>query len=311
MPMTMTKRKRTTSSYSAPKRIKLFNRSVASYPVYKAVGTTTLKKGQIELKYDVGSIAASSVPSAGTVTNLTTIANGTDDFQRIGKMINYKGFKGKMNLSPVANHNGAITTVSIVYDKAPNGAIPGFTTIFDTAGPLALPNQDYIGRFEVLWQKTFSTTANDALAYVYNPAPHADIKVALGNKKCQFSGTGNTFSNPLAVADGVASGDAVNKGQLDAVNTAITSGRYYSSSGMGAHTLPSSGTWAVWISAYGTNYDSNYSVNIDGGLMLSFHNSFVGNFRSTGMTVISGSSFTLSNGANNPTVDSVVAIKLS
>lgn len=126
-----------------------------------------------------------------------------------------------------------------------------------------------------------------------------------------FSGTGNTFSNPLAVASGVASGDAVNKGQLDVVNTAITSGRYYSSSGSGTHTLPSSGTWAVWVTAEGITADAYYVVQLDGTNIILSYNTSIFNNISTGMRVISGNSFVLSFSLYSSTITSVVAIKIS
>jgi len=122
-----------------------------------------------------------------------------------------------------------------------------------------------------------------------------------------FSGTGNAFSNPLAVADGIASGDAVNKGQLNAVNTAITSGRYYNSSGLGSHTLPSSGTWAVFVRVQHQYFSSIGYLNLDGATI--WRAAGTSYTESVAMGVIVGGSFSLA-GSDIDVLD-VVAIKLS
>lgn len=182
------------AGYKKARTVTLYNKGQAAYPVYTSVQKTTLKKNQVELKYDVGSLT-DLISNIGSVILLTTIANGVDDFERIGKAINYYDCQGKFYMAPVAVHTGNVITISVVWDSEPHGAIPGYNTIFDTSTPNALPNQDFTNRFKILWQKTFSTTADAPNSLVFNPAPTGDFSINLKGKMATFSGTSNGIAD--------------------------------------------------------------------------------------------------------------------
>jgi hypothetical protein len=180
---------------STAKRSKFYARTTQSYPVYKTVQSYVPKAYSKELKYDSNNLTITNLLNTGHVVNLLSIANGAGPSERIGQSINLHSFRAKFRITAANNNSGNCISVSIVYDKQTNGALPAITDIFNTTDPVSLPNQSNLGRFSVLWQKTFNqaqSAAGGVDSSWNGTAPH-DIRVNLLGKRSQFIGTSSSI----------------------------------------------------------------------------------------------------------------------
>lgn len=200
MPMfSYNSRKRKASSAlikSTPKRTKFYARTQHTFPVYRTVQSYVPKRYSKELKYDSGTVSLANISTTGHITNLLSIANGTGPQDRIGQNINLHSFRAKFRFTTAANNSGNCITVSYVYDRQTNGALPNITDIFNSADPIAVPNQTNVARFTILWQKTIQTQQSNAgtVDNFFNGVAPCDVSFSLLGKKTQFLGTGATIT---------------------------------------------------------------------------------------------------------------------
>lgn len=169
--------------------LRMTKRTKPTPRTYYRSAQTVKADGRREVKTDTGTIS-SSMSSSGTVTLITSIQNGSDANQRLGRTINNHSFKAKFSLQLGTGATyGSLTTLALVYDKQSNGAAPAWTDVFGAANANALPNPNNVNRFEILWQKNYTQTLNTTLGTVQNPAYMDTITVDLKGKKTHFKGT--------------------------------------------------------------------------------------------------------------------------
>lgn len=159
----------------------------------------------IELKFDDGGPASTTIPAGGLLTLLTTIDNGTGPSARIGSHITYTDieFNWAVNQS-TSNSLPQYARVYLIYDKQVNGAAPTPTTILREADPFSLMAANYRDRFTVMWdsgmiETYYNTAVNVGGAYNTRNACGHKV-VSLRGKHCEFNGSG------LTVADIVSGG---------------------------------------------------------------------------------------------------------
>lgn len=119
---------------------------------------------------------AFSIPftNTGTVSGISSIPQGDAEGTRSGNSILAK----YAYLSFNCTRNAASTTVSdlirmvvLVDSEQASDTSPTFTQIFESATPLALLNKLFVGRFTILYDKTFNLTANTPYARINQMIP--------------------------------------------------------------------------------------------------------------------------------------------
>lgn len=78
------------------------------------------------------------------------IVQGVGTNNRIGRKIRVIGLVLRMHAIIGSTSNPAPSTVDLVWDKSPNGALPTIGQIYGGSSILALPNPDYAERFQFL-----------------------------------------------------------------------------------------------------------------------------------------------------------------
>ena len=99
--------------------------------------------------------------SAGSVTNLVSLQQGTSDTTRIGNSVRWKNLNFKMTMDNHATADLGLRLM-IVRDHAPQGAAASVADIVNStpAGAFkAFRNLDNTGRFDILWDKCYTFTS--------------------------------------------------------------------------------------------------------------------------------------------------------
>lgn len=170
---------------------------IAKRPVYRSNQFIRPYSILKELKYDSGSVSLANISTTGHIVNILSVANGTGPSDRIGQSINLAWFKAKYYFGTAANNSNNVITVSFVYDRQTNGALPAISDVLGGTDPAALPNQSNLNRFDILWQKTHSV-ANSAAGGVdmaYNPNAPTTVYFPLKGRMTNYLGTGNTIAS--------------------------------------------------------------------------------------------------------------------
>jgi len=110
--------------------------------------------------YAFATIAASS--GAGSVALLATIAQGPAVTQRLGKKARYKSVQLRGN---VRADTGTATTkvaVLVVYDRAPRGAVPAITDIFNTDSSNSFNNDAMSDRYRIIHRRDYNIVGTSA-----------------------------------------------------------------------------------------------------------------------------------------------------
>lgn len=102
-----------------------------------------------------------NVSSSGTVTLLNGVTRGTDETDRVGRVIVMNDLQIRLSMLNAAA-NDTLRHI-VLYDNQPNGAAPAVTDVLQTASPLSDYNLDNEWRFDVLYDELY------ALRTVYNP----------------------------------------------------------------------------------------------------------------------------------------------
>lgn len=114
-----------------------------------------------EMKYDDNAVSA-NISATGATTLVLTVAQGSDNTDRIGRKITAKAIHYNLQVAAstvdLANasfpENADSIRVSLVYDKQPNGVLGTYNQVYNANNsattPFALRNMDYIDRFDVL-----------------------------------------------------------------------------------------------------------------------------------------------------------------
>lgn len=121
------------------------------------------RRGRNELKViNTDQSLSTTVASAGAVTLINGVAQGTDYTDRIGRKITMKSIFSKFFLLPNSTTNqvnGNIVRVMVFYDTQTNAAAPTVADVLQTAAydaPINLSNRD---RFKVILDKYYTMGA--------------------------------------------------------------------------------------------------------------------------------------------------------
>jgi hypothetical protein len=184
------KRKATTQGRRTTKALK-------RAPVYRSRQFVRPYSIVRELKYDQNTVNIANISTTGHIVNLLTVANGTGPNERIGQSINLAWFKAKIRFGTAANNSGNVLTVSFIYDRQTNGALPNISDVFTSTDPIALPNPTNTTRFDILWQKTVQT-AQSAFGGVdtgFNPAAPFEVYFPFRGRKTQYLSTTSAITD--------------------------------------------------------------------------------------------------------------------
>lgn len=101
--------------------------------------------------------------SGGGVLLINAVPNGTGVTQRIGKKISLKSVQLRCYVRSdgptfVAGHG----YVAIVYDRRPQGTLPGRDSIYNGFDPVSMSNDQWSGRFKILKRWDFDVSGNIA-----------------------------------------------------------------------------------------------------------------------------------------------------
>jgi hypothetical protein len=131
--------------------------------------------------------------TTGTVTLLNSIAQGSDNTNRLGREcvirdVAIRGFEvpTSSSIQPQA------TRLVLVWDNAPNGAAPAITDVLTAANPWSFPNVNNIARFTILHDELFVLGTTQATGAAGAVADHTVNRVDLSvrvNSATQFLGT--------------------------------------------------------------------------------------------------------------------------
>jgi len=149
------KRKRASTGLKSSKRTRLTGMS-KSYG-WGAPLTVAIKNPKTELKYDAGNYG-NNVPSAGLVTSLLTVAQGSGPTERVGRRINLHSMELSLKFRQFSDADFCYSRLWIIYDRQPNGVLPSFTTIFNQAVPETILNTNFGHRFKILFSKGFASS---------------------------------------------------------------------------------------------------------------------------------------------------------
>jgi len=174
-------------SYQANKKFK------RTLPLYNNVVTAPAPK-RVELKYDIGQ-TNQLVTVTGNINLLSTIPNGNDVQERIGRKISYHDIEILWSVNNIITHGLTNHKMWIIYDNAPNGSNPVWSDIFTSTVPYTLMNADQKGRFKVICEEEIITwnDSTSGQSWIQNGMGHKVL--SLKGKGAQFIGTGATIAS--------------------------------------------------------------------------------------------------------------------
>jgi len=162
-------------------------------PLYNNVVTAPAPK-RVELKYDIGQVNQ-LVTATGNINLLSTIANGTDVQDRIGRKISYHDIEIIWDVNNAATHSLSNHKMWIIFDNAPNGANPVWSDIFTSTVPYTLMNADQKGRFKVICEEEIITWNDSTVGQAVIDNVHGHKVLSLKGKNAQFIGTSAGISS--------------------------------------------------------------------------------------------------------------------
>ncbi len=143
-----------------------------------------------ELKFLDTVVTDTPITAAMVIQNLTVIAEGNGESQRVGRKVTIKSvhIKGVMTLIPATDAANTSDKVfgMLVQDMQTNGAAFTALDLIDTNVIASFRNLANSGRFKVLYKKTYLFNAGGAApsgaAFVFSSAQR-DVNI---NKKCNI-----------------------------------------------------------------------------------------------------------------------------
>jgi len=137
--------------------------------------------------------------STGSVTCLNLLAEGDDNTNRKGRMINARSVELRGWIAPETAASAAfacLCRMMLVWDNATNsGALPAITDILQVARPESLPRVDFSDRFTVLWDQSFAASAYDPATGLGAPTVIDVHKYLALNCSTRYSGTSATIGS--------------------------------------------------------------------------------------------------------------------
>lgn len=143
-----------------------------------------------EVNYVDLPLTSYNLDSNGTITLISTIAQGASVNQRIGKRAFYKSLliRGLAFTSTTTTFLDAVFLV--IYDKRPTGALPAITDILTSVSPSAFMNDNNTGRFEVIRRQDFTMIGNQLTPTTGKEAQNVDLFIPLNKRPITFESAG-------------------------------------------------------------------------------------------------------------------------
>lgn len=155
-----------------------------------------------ELKFIDTEISAGTLTTAGTVTFLNGVAQGTDFNNRIGRKTLIKSILWNCGIYPIPSTTqpaGEFVRMIIFYDTQTNSAaVPAVTDVLAVADPFSPMNLNNRDRFHIIWDKKINLNpATYAAGALTAGAPMTKYitKYKKCNKEVVYSGTGGTIGS--------------------------------------------------------------------------------------------------------------------
>lgn len=191
-PLNLTKTER--FRIDANRRAALQRLSKNQRPLYLApkrtYDNTVRRATPQEVNYVDLASASYGASTTGSITLISTIAQGASVNQRIGKRAYYKSLLMRGHVV-----SGTTTTIAdcgymIVYDKRPTGALPLITDILTGITTYAFMNDNNTGRFEVIRRKDFINIGNSATPSTGLEGYSLDEFIPLNKRPITFESVG-------------------------------------------------------------------------------------------------------------------------
>lgn len=93
--------------------------------------------------------ASIQIDNGGTIQYVSNVTKGTTDQTRVGNKIVLKSLWLKSCIRTPTTAADQYVRVVVIEDKKPSGALPTWTTIWNTVNPYSFRNEDYITRFRI------------------------------------------------------------------------------------------------------------------------------------------------------------------
>lgn len=142
------------------------------------------------------------IPGAGTITDLTNIAQGVSDLERVGDKISLRGLRLKMGVFSSNNADPAICRIT-VFQWHPDTAfsLPTVGKLFTyTAAPDIVYSpfvHDQANQFQILFDKVVITQTNTQIEHV---KIMRKVNMKYAKKAVHYSGGGVTGSEKLYIS---------------------------------------------------------------------------------------------------------------
>lgn len=166
----------------------VYKRPRSSAPAKKLLQAAMRKN--VEVKTHDGTQASAATAVTWTFNSLVdTITEGVTEGERVGRTIDAISlrWKGYMALSS----GDELVRLVIVYDKAPNGAQAGGTTVFTANTILGLKEKDFQDRFVIMRDETFLLGSTTSLKVPFD----FYVKVPEEIRKIRYQGTAGTAAD--------------------------------------------------------------------------------------------------------------------
>jgi len=108
--------------------------------------------------------------TTGAVSHVTAVQQGDGDSQRTGNSIFVRSYNLKGSIvHNAAGSNTQFVRVSVVQDKQQIGdTVPAYTDVYESASPYAHLNSNTVGRFKILYSRTYIVNNNDKTSCLLN-----------------------------------------------------------------------------------------------------------------------------------------------
>lgn len=128
--------------------------------------------------------------TTGSITLLATIAQGASVNQRVGKKIMLKSIqiRGGISVNTTATTND--TSILIVYDRRPTGALPAITDVLVAADANAFNNDANSGRFKIVRRIDTVLTGNSTTPTTGLESVNVTEYIPLKGLPCNFKAAG-------------------------------------------------------------------------------------------------------------------------
>lgn len=168
------------------------NAMVIYQPVYQQRRKTPQEVNYVDL-----ATAVYGLSTTGSITLISTIAQGVSVNQRVGKKAYYKSILIRGSV-----YSGTTTTIAdggflVIYDKRPTSVLPAITDVLTSISPNAFMNDNNTGRFEVIRRYDYCFSGNTATPQTGKEIYNVDEYIPLKKRPITFESLGTGAINDI------------------------------------------------------------------------------------------------------------------